>query len=47
VSSVEELAASDPVDLARRTRKSGHGDLPIPTPAEIRVWIRGAQADLR
>lgn len=47
VFSVGELAASDPADLERRMVASGREVPPPPTPAEIRVWVRGAREDGR
>ena len=43
ISTPAELAAADPGDLERRMTGSGRGIPPTPTPAEVRVWVRGAR----
>lgn len=45
VLSVEELAASDPAELERAMIASSRGLPPLPSSAEIRIWVRGAQKD--
>ena len=47
VHTVEELARSDPAQLERQILASGRGEPPTPSPAEIRVWVRGARALVR
>jgi hypothetical protein len=43
VSTVEDLAARDPDVLSGDVLSSDAGPPPRPSPAEIRVWVRGAR----
>ena len=43
VASVEALAKSDPDTLFDRLNRNAAGVSPPPTPAEVRVWVRGAR----
>ena len=43
VHSVDSLASSDPAELEARIAATGRGLPPPPTPAEVRVWVRGAR----
>lgn len=44
IESVAELARADADALAQRFSSDSSGPLPLPTPAELRVWVAGARA---